>query len=339
MDHSIITEENWGKIAKNKTVSRYTLSNGELSVSLINFGATVQRIVYRGKDMIFSLPEAKLYQKFSFGCIGAVVGRYAGRIAGGSFTLDGVEYRLTRNLNGNHLHGGKHGFNTKLWESSVIGDDCVKFTILSPDGDEGYPGNLNVSVLYRITDDNRLTVTYEAVSDRDTIVNLTSHCYFNPNGVDLSSPRNQKNDAPDNRDVELMIKADSTVELRGEIPTGRLLTVDGTVFDFRTARRLVVCAESEPDESFNGYDHTFVLCQHPTEQPVAVAKGLKSGVTIECFTDQPALQLFTMGNPGSAFAMETQHLPDSPNHPEFPSTVLRAGEVFRSETAYRFSCE
>ena len=339
MDHSIITEENWGKIAKNKTVSRYTLSNGELSVSVINFGATVQRIVYRGQEMIFSLPEARLYQKFSFGCIGAVVGRYAGRIAGGRFTLDGKEYRLTRNLKGNHLHGGRHGFNTKLWESRVIGNDCVEFTLLSPDGEEGYPGNLNVSVSYHVTDDNSLTVSYEAHSDRDTVINLTNHCYFNPNGVDSTFPKKQESDEPDNRDVSLMIDADRIVELNGEIPTGRLLPVEGTVFDFRTPRKLAVMAENLPDESFSGYDHTFALNHCDPEQPIAVARGLRSNITIKIFTDQPAVQLFTMGNPGNAFALETQHFPDSPNHPEFPSTVLRAGESFRSRTVYRFSYE
>ena len=335
MDHSIIAEENWGKIAKNITVSRYTLSNGELSVSVINFGATVQRIVYRGQEMIFSLPEARLYQKFSFGCIGAVVGRYAGRIAGGRFTLDGKEYRLTRNLKGNHLHGGRHGFNTKLWESRVIGNDCVEFTLLSPDGEEGYPGNLNVSVSYHVTDDNSLTVSYEAHSDRDTVINLTNHCYFNPNGVDNSPPALRRHDESDNRDIEMTIFADRVVELDREIPTGRLLPVEGTAFDFRAPRRLADGA----DASFRGYDHTLLFSPHAPEQPVASARGMKSGVRIDCFTDQPAVQLFTMGNPGSLFAFETQHLPDSPNHPDFPSTVLKAGEVFRSETRYRFTQE
>ena len=217
--------------------------------------------------------------------------------------------------------------------------DGVKLSLLSPDGDEGYPGNLHVSVTYSLTVDNGLSVSYEAFTDRDTVINLTNHCYFNPNGVDLSFTRNRQPDECDNRDVELTVGADRIVETDGEIPTGLLLPVEGTVFDFRTPRRLGGAAASIAGEPFGGYDHTFVLSPHAPEQPVASALGVKSGIRIECFTDQPAAQLFTMGEPGSAFAFETQHFPDSPHHPDFPSTLLRAGEVFRSQTVYRFSQE
>ena len=329
-----ITREIWGRI-KGNVIHRYIISNDELSVSVINFGATVQRIVYRGLDMIVSLPEAKLYDKFSFGCIGAVVGRYAGRIAEGKFSIDGTEFQLTRNHNGNHLHGGIHGLNKKIWNGEIMEKDDrngVKFSMLSPDGDEGYPGNLSVSVTYSITDDNCLSVSYEAHSDRDTIINLTNHCYFNPNGMDNSPHNPNKPVETDNRNVEMTIFADRIVELKNEIPTGRLLPVDGTVFDFLSPRPLM-----RDTESTEGYDDTFVFIQHDIKQPVATAVGMKSGVKIECFTDQPAGQLFTMGNPGISFAFETQHFPDSPNHPEFPSTILKAGEIFRSTTAYKFS--
>ena len=137
-----ITEEIWGEISDSRKVKRYTLSNGELSVSVMDLGASVQRVVFRGLDMALSFPKAKLYEKFFFACFGATVGRYAGRIAGGQFRLDGREYRLTQNHNGHHLHGGALGFSRKIWEGSVIGDDCVQFTLLSPDGEEGYPGNI-----------------------------------------------------------------------------------------------------------------------------------------------------------------------------------------------------
>ena len=148
-----ITRNSFGKIS-GREILRYTLSDDALSVSVMPYGASVQRIVYRGRDMILSLPEAELYQKFSAGCIGAVVGRYAGRIADGRFTLDGREYRLSRNQGGNHLHGGRHGFHTKRWSGGIAedADGGVKFPLLSPDGDEGYPGNLRVSVTYRLTD-------------------------------------------------------------------------------------------------------------------------------------------------------------------------------------------
>ncbi len=331
-----ITRNSFGKIS-GREILRYTLSDDALSVSVMPYGASVQRIVYRGRDMILSLPEAELYPKFSAGCIGAVVGRYAGRIADGRFTLDGREYRLSRNQGGNHLHGGRHGFHTKRWSGGIAedADGGVKFTLLSPDGDEGYPGNLRVSVTYRLTDGDCLAIAYEASCDRDTVLNLTNHCYFNPNGVDNSPPALRRHDESDNRDIEMTIFADRVVELDREIPTGRLLPVEGTAFDFRALRRLADGA----DASFRGYDHTLLFSPHAPEQPVASARGMKSGVRIDCFTDQPAVQLFTMGNPGSLFAFETQHLPDSPNHPDFPSTVLKAGEVFRSETRYRFTQE
>ena len=334
-----VSREIWGRIDGND-VARYILSEDELSVSLISFGASVQRIVYRGLDMVISLPEPELYRKYAMACFGAVVGRYAGRIAGGRFSIDGREYRLTRNEKGNHLHGGKHGFGTRLWESRTTGDpaDGVTFSLLSPDGDEGYPGEMNVSVTYRVTSGHCLGISYEAFSSRDTVINLTNHCYFNPNGVIPPSPGRQNADSlPDNRDIEMTILADSVVELSGGLPTGRLLPVEGTGFDFRSPRKLARDRDISSPEDDSGFDHTFVFLPHEPEQPVAVAAGLRSGVRISCYTDQPGAQLFTLGNPGSVFAFETQHFPDSPHHPEFPDTVLRAGDIFRSETVYQFS--
>ena len=338
MNNKKITEENWGKISGNRNVKRYTISNGDLSVSVIDLGATVQRITYKGLDMVVSLPDPRLYEKFAKGCMGATVGRYAGRIAGGRFTIDGRAYQLTQNQNGNHLHGGENGLYTRLWDSSLIDGDCIQFTLVSPDGEEGYPGNLNVSVIYVITDDNGLEITFKAVSDKDTIINLTNHSYFTSNGIDARFFKFRQPPKTDNRDVEFFINADQILELYDDgIPTGKRLPVDGTPFDFRTSRILASHMEGLPDKSLGGYDHTFVLNPHEPEQPVAIAKGLKSGVKIAFFTDQPAAQLFTMGNPGMAFAFETQHFPDSPNHPDFPSTLLRAGEPFRSRTIYQFS--
>jgi Galactose mutarotase and related enzymes len=333
-----LSKEPWGTI-DGREMTKYTMVRGDLSVSLINLGAAVQRIVYRGMDMIVSLPEAALYDKFRVACIGATVGRYAGRIADGKIVLDGKEYRLTQNPDGNHLHGGKKGFNTRIWNGEIVesGNGSVRFTLLSPDGEEGYPGSLMVSVTYSVTDDCGLCIEYEARSDKDTVLNLTNHCYFNPNGLGETFPEH-RDDQPDNSDVALMIRADRVLECNeGGIPTGMMLPVDGTPFDFRDARRLKVDIQEFPGEPFSGYDHTFVLKPHDPFQPVAVAEGLKSGVRIEFLTDQPGAQLFSLGNPGSVFALEMQHYPDSPNHPAFPTTMLRAGEVFRSKTIYRFS--
>lgn len=339
----IITEENWGKVSGNRSVKRYTVSNGELSVSVIDFGATVQRITFKGLDMVVSLPKPQLYEKFAQGCIGATVGRYAGRIAGGRFTIDGKQYQLTRNQNGNHLHGGEKGFHTQLWNSRILETDegqCIEFTLLSPDGEEGYPGNLKASVRYRVTDDNSLEITYNAVSDRDTVINLTNHSYFNPNGIDSQFPGMHKRNIPDNSSVELIINADHILELNKDgIPTGKMLPVQNTPFDFRASRLLVSDMDGIPGKTLGGYDHTFVFNLHKPEQPVAVAKGLLSGVKIEFQTHQPGAQLFTMGNPGMAFAFEAQHFPDSPHHLAFPETVLRAGVLYQSTTRYRFSHE
>ena len=336
--HPII-EENWGKV-RGQQVKRYTLASDRLSVSIINFGATIQRITYGGKDMIVSLPDAETYARLSRGCIGATVGRYAGRINGGRFSLDGTAYQLTRNQDGHHLHGGNTGFGAKLWDNaetvSFDGGAELRLRLFSPDGEEGYPGDLHVSAVFRVTEDDTLTVAYQAeVSKKDTIVNLTNHCYFTPNGFSRRS-------GTDNRDVELMMDADHILELNHLIPTGKLLPVDGTPFDFRIPKP-VSRDMADDEETASGYDHTFVfrhpdVYRHPDlSKPSVVAYGVKSGIQIECFTNQPGAQLFTMGNPGDAFALETQHFPDSPNHPDFPSTRLRVGDKFSSETVYRFS--
>ena len=337
--NKIITEAVWGKTADGHDVQRHTISNGKLSVSLIDLGATVQRIIYNGLDMALSFPDPGLYERISKGCIGATVGRYAGRIAGGKCSIDGAAYQLTQNQNGNHLHGGEHGFHTKLWKSEIIDGEGIRFSLFSPDGEEGYPGNLNVNVVYRVTDDNSLEITFNAASDKDTILNLTNHSYFNPNGFEINFPDFRTTPSTDNSDTELQIHADRVLELDGDIPTGKLLPVDGTQFDFRSRRPLTSDIREIPGKTLGGFDHTFAFSPHEPEQPVAEAIGRKSGVKIAFFTDQPGAQLFTMGNPGIAFAFEAQHFPDSPHHPGFPSTVLRAGDVFRSRTIYRFSKE
>ncbi|MBQ4397414.1 MAG: galactose mutarotase [Clostridia bacterium] len=339
-----IRREVWGHTRSGGEIVRWTVARGNLSVSLINFGATVQRLVYQGTrgtyDVVASLPEAALYEKFARACFGATVGRYAGRIAGGRFCIDGREVRLTRNQRGNHLHGGKCGLNARLWEGSALGEKeendgaSVMFSCLSPDGEEGYPGNLRVTVRYTVTADDALRITYDAVSDRDTVINLTNHSYFTLNGDSPDGPST----GDDNHSVELTIDADAVLELSDSLPTGRLLPVAGTPFDFRTPKPIARDMDASP-ETADGYDHTFVLRQPGGDAPVAVAYGTKSGIRMACFTDQPGAQLYTMGNPGGVFALETQHFPDSPHHPSFPDTVLRAGDTFHSETVYRFSSQ
>lgn len=334
-----IIKEPWGKAPDGSEVFRWTLSGNKLSVSLINFGATVQRMTYNGRDIIFSMPNVETYAKFSLGCVGATVGRCAGRIAGGEFSLDGVNYHLTKNHRGHHMHGGAQGFSTKVWDGEMV--DCdggrgVAFRLLSPDGDEGYPGNLLVSAMFIVTEDDRFKITYRAATDKDTIINLTNHCYFNLNGIRTNAAGFPESDG-DNSDVELMINADFITEQADLLPTGNLLPVDGTPFDFRTPK-ILSCDMADAEETAQkGYDHFFVLREHAPNEPSVTAYCRRNGLLMECFTNRAGVQLFTMGNPGDAFALEAQGFPDAPNHPNFPSTVLRAGDEWCSETIYQFS--
>lgn len=333
-----IIKEPWGKAPDGSEVFRYTLSGRQLSVSLINFGATVQRMTYNGSDIIFSMPDVEAYAKFSIGCVGATVGRCAGRIAKGEFRLNGVEYHLTQNHCGHHMHGGKQGFSTKVWDGHSFefdGGQGVEFRLVSPDGDEGYPGNLTVRAVFTVTEDDRLQITYRAETDKDTIINLTNHCYFNLNGIHMGSSGFPESDG-DNSDVDLMIHADFITEQVNSLPTGTLLSVDGTPFDFRTPKPLSRDMASSEETAEKGYDHFFVLREHEPNEPSVTAYSRQSGIFMECFTNRPGVQLFTMSNPGDAFALEAQSFPDAPNHPNFPGTVLRAGEEFCGETIYQF---
>lgn len=334
--NKIITEA-WGLDLNGNTVYRYTVLGNRLTASFINFGATIQRMTYDNTDIIFSMPDIKKYAKFSGGCMGATVGRYAGRIAGGNFQIDGIKYNLTRNQKGNHLHGGKHGFNTKVWNVIPFesdGEAGVEFSMISPDGDEGYPGNLRVSVKFTVSDDDCLKISYRAETDKPTIINLTNHCYFNLNGIRFGKLKFPQSDG-DNSDIELMLDADYITELENSIPTGKLIDVSGTPFDFRSPK--VISQDVGKIKGNDGYDHNFVFNNPSFDKPSATAFSRKSGILMECFTDQPAAQLFSLGNPGSAFALETQHFPDSPNHPNFPNTILRPNEVFESTTIYKFT--
>lgn len=335
-----IIKEPWGHAPDGSEVFRWTLSGDKLSVSIINFGATVQRMTYDGRDIIFSLPDVEKYAKFSFACIGATVGRYAGRIAGGEFCLNGVKYRLTQNHEGNHLHGGAQGFHTKVWDGDIVdcdGSQGLELHLFSPDGSEGYPGDLNVSAVFTVTQDDRFQIVYRAKCDKkDTILNLTNHCYFNLNGIRTNTSSFPESDS-DNNDVELMINADFITEQVNSLPTGKLLPVDGTPFDFRTPKILACDMSSAEETAKNGYDHFFVLREQEPNRPSVTAYSRRSGIFMECFTNRPGVQLFTMGNPGDAFALEAQSFPDAPNHPNFPTTVLRAGEEWCGRIIYQFS--
>jgi aldose 1-epimerase len=279
--------------------------------------------------------------------LGAVVGRYANRIAGGRFSLDGATYELACNDGANHLHGGRRGFDKALWRGTVIDDDGspgVAFSYVSEDGEEGYPGRLEVEVTYVLTSPRDLRVRYRAVTSATTIVNLTQHSYFN-----LSTS------AKEVLDHRLTVKASRFTPVdAGLIPTGELRSVEGTPFDFRSERP-IGARIGAPDVQLavaGGYDHNFVLDRDDDRSMVLAARVVEpeSGRTLEVDTTQPGLQVYS-GNflDGSivgkgerrygrraGLCLETQHFPDSPHHPAFPSVVLRVGERYFQETVFRF---
>lgn len=285
---------------------------------------------------------------------GALIGRYGNRIAKGKFSIDGHEYTLPTNDGPNSLHGGTTGWNQKLWDMDAFQDKDgpgVVLTLTSPDGDMGYPGTVKAKVTYTLTDDNTLRIQYTATTDKPTVINLTQHSYFN-----LSAGA-----SPDILSHELMLNAAQYTPVDATlIPTGELASVDHTPFDFRTPTAIGarINDKNEQLERGKGYDHNFVL----TKVPSAASGGLElaarvsdptSGRTLEVLTTEPGIQFYSgnfldgtlTGKGGvkiahrSGFCLETQHFPDSPNHPNFPSTVLRPGETYSTTTVWRFGAK
>ncbi len=299
-------------------------------VSVLTLGAAIQSIVVPDRagamrDVVLGYDTPQEYL-INDGYFGAFVGRYANRISGASFTLGGKKYSVSANEGRNTLHGGI-GLSKRRFALAGESESSVTLTVSDPDGGDGFPGNLNIEVKYELSDDNELTLSYAAVSDADTPLSLTNHSYF-----DLSGAGNIL-------DHELMLNARSYLPVNSElIPTGEIRPVSGTEFDFLSPRPIV--------QGF--YDHCFVL----SGTPCAQLYSRESGIKMTVFTDLPAVQLYVgggisprLGKGGavygrnSALCLETQFYPDSPNHPEFPSTILRAGEVFRSKTSYKFETE
>ena len=335
---------------KGKDVYLYTLTNKDGNVLKIStFGARIVWVevpdrsgkkdnVTFGFDTFEGMIKGDPY-------FGATVGRYANRIAKGKFTLDGKEYTLPLNNGPNSLHGGPGGWHSAVWDAEIIKDSqfpAVKFTLKSPDMEEGYPGNMNVETLYTWTDNNEIIMDYALTTDSRTVFNITNHAYFNLSGAGNGDILNH----------EVVIKASKFVAVDSTlIPTGELRPVAGTPFDFTSPRKVGERINEDYDQLIlgKGYDHTFVLDN--VEDVDATVYDQSTGRTMEMITDQPGVQFYTgnflngsrIGYGGkpyinrSGLCLETGHFPDSPNHPDFPSAVLNPGETFVSRTIYRFT--
>jgi aldose 1-epimerase len=330
----------------------YTLRNAHgLEARITNYGGILVSLMVpdrNGKfsDMVLGFDQLGEYLQ-AHPCFGATIGRYANRIAAGLFHLEGRTYQLTRNSEGNHLHGGQKGFDKVLWtaaERESENGPALELQYLSRDGEEGYPGELTVEVTYTLTNANELKIDYSAAGDKTTIVNLTHHSYFNLRDAGAS----------DILEHELWIDADSYLPIdQFSIPTGEIRAVKGTPFDF-TKMTPIGARIHGPDPQLvhgNGYNHNWVL-NHPGQllEPAAAVYDSTSGRVMEVLTTEPGLQFFSGnfpagmfggkgGNPypaRSGLCLEAQHFPDSPNRAGFPSTVLRAGEIYAQTTIYRF---
>ncbi len=348
-----VTSKLFGKLPDGRGVTLYTLQNkNNATVTVTTLGASLVSINVPDKkgafgDVLLGYDNAQGYvDDISF--FGAIVGRYGNRIAKGKFSLDGKSYQLEVNSGVNHLHGGKIGFNRKLWEAEINEKApfaSVTMHCTSPDGEGGYPGKVSLSVTYSWSDNNELTIDYSGTTDAPTILNPTNHAYFNLTG----DPTNTI------LDHEVMIAADQfTPDDSVLIPTGKLQDVAGSPLDFRSPKR-IGDRINDPYEQLQiarGYDHNWVLNNYnKTVRLAATAYDPKSGRFMEMLTDQPGVQFYTgnfldgshKGKGGVAYqfrsglCFEAQHFPDSPNKPQFPSVVLRPGETYKQTTKYRFS--
>jgi len=350
-----VRKATFGKTADGKPVDLYTLTNSNgLEVRAMTYGGII--VSMRVPDRKGKLADVVLGHDDFDGYLvnppyfGAIVGRYANRIANGTFTLDGVKYTLPKNDGQNTLHGGLIGFNKVIWDAKEFKNEKgvgVAFNYLSKDGEEGFPGNLKVKVSYTLTNENQLIIDYEATTDKATPINLTQHTYFNLAGEG-------------NGDIlghEVMLNADRfTPADKTLIPTGEIRPVKGTPLDFTTPATIGSRINDNYEQLLigHGYDHNFVIKRKDNSLTLAArAREPNSGRVLEVYTTEPAVQLYSgnfldgtiVGKQGHAykkrdgFCLETQHFPDSPNHPDFPSTILRPGTTFRSQTVFKFSAE
>lgn len=344
--------EAFEKSVDGRQTGLYTLTNKRgCEVTVTNYGAKIVSLMVPNKsgqltDVVLGHPSIDDYLTSQEPYFGAVCGRVGNRIAKGQFTLEGVTYQLAVNNGPNHLHGGLKGFNALVWEVKRVSDSSIELFYLSPDGEEGYPGNLQVTIIYNLTEDNALDIIYKAETDKTTILNLTNHSYFNLSGQG----------DPSIGDHLLMLNAETYLPTdETAIPYGDPQSVKDTPMDFTEPFSIGERINDDFEQLHfgNGYDHTFVL-EKPSPEEYAYAgicESPKTGIKMEIYTTEPGLQLYTgnwmtgnfAGKQGkhypyrSAVCFETQHYPDSINKPDYPTTILRPGEEFESRTTYKFS--
>ena len=331
-----------------KITNLYTLKNANgMAMTVTNFGGRVVSLLVPGRDgklrdVSVGFKSVDDYVKSTERYYGATIGRYGNRIAKGQFTLDGKQYTLAKNNGANHLHGGKKGYQDVVWDAKQLSDSTLELSYVSKDMEEGYPGNLNVKVTMGLTANNEVTFDYEATTDKKTVVNLTNHAYFNLEGEGSGSI----NDHVMQINADRYTPVDSTL-----IPTGKLEPVEGTPFDFRkpTPIGARIDADNVQIKNGGGYDHNFVL-NGTGMKHAATVSAKNSGIVMHVHTEEPGLQFYS-GNfmksentfkngkkdaYRNAFCLETQHFPDSPNQPSFPSTVLEPGKTYKTRSVYKF---
>lgn len=333
--------ESFGLLPNGTEAFLYTIARGGITASVTDYGAALVRLYAPDRqnvtsDVVLGFSDVNDYRTQD-GCLGATVGRSANRLKGASFTLNGTEYHLTPNENENNLHSGPDTYYTRLWSLKAQGEDFLTFTLHSPDGDQGYPGNADISVTYRLDDQGGLHIVYDAVCDQDTVFNLTNHSYFNLAG-------HEKTRQAMEQELTLPGRFFNPDDAQN-IPTGELRSVEGTPMDFRKAKALNrdIDADYEPLHLQGGYDHNWeVYCD-----PCAILTDPQSGRTMSVSTDCPGIQVYTgnyldaKGKDGvyygkrTGIALETQFYPDALHHADWPQPITKAGEYYHSETVYR----
>lgn len=345
-----ITEKEFGKTEKGELARLYTIQNSNgMKAVVSDFGAVLVSLLVPDKDgtkqdVVWGYDTVAGYEHNNV-YLGATIGRNANRIGNARFHIGSLEYQLEKNDGNNNLHGGFDGYHARMWSAVKVEDNAIAFRLESPDGDQGFPGNVLIEVKYTLTSENELQICYDAVSNENTILNMTNHSYFNLNGADSDSVLEH----------QVWIDADAFTEADAQsIPTGVITAVEGTPMDFREYRRIGqdIDADYEQLKFGHGYDHNWVLNNEGNMAVVAKLRSEKSGITMEVSTDLPGMQLYTgnflngeKGKNGkcytrrSAACFETQYFPDAVNRSEFISPVYKAGQAYKTTTGYKFLVE